>query len=204
MDDLKSLLDQLQGGIEPKNAIELFEQCCRHPATLFITDRWFAPFKQKLLNLLSKPVTAEQAAVLREAVLERTTLQKAVDWLEQHTVSWDVFLQNGRQVKRCQDEGFQEGYFPWLDIKACRGETRLQEAPMRRGSASHGVPYSGSKAVRQAANPCPQCGATLNRLACFYFISPPQTWENHCGRAGWLTVCDHCHVQVQFFQEVMN
>ena len=29
-------------------------------------------------------------------------------------------------------------------------------------------------------------------------------WEHLCGRAGWMTVCDRCHLQVDFFREAMN
>jgi len=57
---------------------------------------------------------------------------------------------------------------------------------------------------RERARPCPKCGRTSKDLAWFYFESPEWTWANLCGRAGWITVCDACHAQVDCFLESMS
>jgi len=85
--------------------------------------------------------------------------------------------------------------FPWEDVEASRNNVQLQ--------AEHPV----AKAKQQCATtarPCPQCQAVADKLNWFYFESPPETWKDLCGRAGWMTVCDRCHRQVDFFLEVMN
>ena len=51
---------------------------------------------------------------------------------------------------------------------------------------------------------CPDCGAAPAGQAWFYFESPAWTWDHLCGRAGWMTVCDPCHRQVNFFLEILN
>ncbi len=55
-----------------------------------------------------------------------------------------------------------------------------------------------------SAQICPSCATPPANLEWFYYSSPASTWAKMCGRAGWLTVCDECHLQVDFFVELMN
>ena len=86
--------------------------------------------------------------------------------------------------------------FPWEDVEQSRNDKRLQgEHPLAEGQNRYAA----------FAKPCPKCHATANMLSWFYFESPAATWgEDLCGRAGWMTVCDRCHVQVDFFCEEMS
>ena len=85
--------------------------------------------------------------------------------------------------------------YPWEDVEAARKNRRLQR--------KHSI-ADGQNSYIAVAKPCPQCGTAAGQLSWFYFDSPPKTWEDLCGRAGWMTVCDGCHVQVNFFMEAMN
>jgi hypothetical protein len=38
----------------------------------------------------------------------------------------------------------------------------------------------------------------------FHFESPAWTWENLCGRAGWMIVAKGSPLEVAFFLEIMN
>jgi hypothetical protein len=88
-----------------------------------------------------------------------------------------------------------EESYPWPDVEAARKNARLQgKHPISEGQARH---LHGAKA-------CPKCGVAAERLAWLYFESPEGTWELLCGRAGWMTVCDECHVQVDFFLEILS
>ena len=88
-----------------------------------------------------------------------------------------------------------EDQYPWDDVDSARKNTRLQRGhPIAEGHAAY----------LAAAKPCPQCQASAGRLSWFYFESPAETWEHLCGRAGWMTVCDQCHRQVDFFLEVLS
>jgi hypothetical protein len=43
-----------------------------------------------------------------------------------------------------------------------------------------------------------------DKLEWFYFISPPSAWQALAGRAGWMTACQQCSIQVDFFVELPN
>ncbi len=48
---------------------------------------------------------------------------------------------------------------------------------------------------------CPDCG---EKLVSLYFKSPAWTWEQLCGRAGFMKICPHCPRQIEFSMTVMN
>ena len=81
-----------------------------------------------------------------------------------------------------------EEQFPWEDVDACRQRRRKPPSPK----------------PLDAGSACPHCGKPADAPTWIYFESPAWTWENLCGRAGWLTVCDPCRLQVDFFLEVMS
>lgn len=85
--------------------------------------------------------------------------------------------------------------FPWEDVRAARKDSELQTA--------HALDEAMEE-YTEAARSCPGCGTPPAYLIWFYFESPASTWENLCGRAGWMTVCEWCELQVDFFLEAMN
>jgi hypothetical protein len=86
-------------------------------------------------------------------------------------------------------------FFAWEEVESSRNDKRLQsEHPLAEARQNYGA----------FARPCPKCHAAADKLSWFYFESPVETWESLCGRAGWMTVCDRCHVQVDYFGEMMN
>jgi hypothetical protein len=100
-------------------------------------------------------------------------------------------------MKVGEENEFQEDdqSFPWPHVEASRHDQQLQKAH----------PISKAKEFyASAAKPCPECQAAATKLQWFYFQSPEWTWKNECGRAGWMTVCDKCHRQVDFFCDAMN
>jgi len=54
------------------------------------------------------------------------------------------------------------------------------------------------------ARRCPCCETDPDKLSWVYFRSPGWTWEMLCGRAGILTICNECRVQVDFFMISMS
>ena len=88
----------------------------------------------------------------------------------------------------------QEDMCPWDDVDAARNDAELQSE------------HNAESARREYGDgiKCPQCSRSGDQLARFYFSSPAWTWENLCGRAGWMVVCDRCHRQVEFAFDVMN
>jgi hypothetical protein len=92
-----------------------------------------------------------------------------------------------------QSEG--DEIFPWDDVDASRRNATLQ--------GDHRV-EDGKSALLHVASACPTCQKSADRLVWFYFDSPDWTWDHLCGRAGWMTICDACRRQVDFFLEILN
>ncbi len=89
----------------------------------------------------------------------------------------------------------EDGLYPWSDVQVARSNAKLQRKnPVAEGKAE----------FLSHARPCPKCGASAGELAWFYFESPLWTWDQLCGRAGFMTVCDPCHAQVDFFMTMLN
>ena len=72
-------------------------------------------------------------------------------------------------------------YFPWDDV--LNSMVKYHE----RVSCSNDV--------------CPECGRNCLRI---YFSSPDWTWQQLCGRAGTMVICNHCPKQIDFRLEIMN
>jgi hypothetical protein len=84
---------------------------------------------------------------------------------------------------------------PWEHVDASRRNRRLQRKhPVAEGKSRY---LAGAKA-------CPTCNIEADALSWFYFESPQWTWDNLCGSAGWMLVCDNCKRQADFFEEVMS
>jgi hypothetical protein len=93
-----------------------------------------------------------------------------------------------------QQNEIDRGY-PWEDVEASRRNRRLQKR--------HRLPEEiGSYFAETTA--CPKCHAPSETLSWFYFRSPKETWAMACGVAGWMAVCDRCHIQVNFFTEAVS
>ena len=88
----------------------------------------------------------------------------------------------------------QKELYPWRDVEKARNN------PRRRINMSlAGVQLMGGKGLS-----CPCCGCSYEKLTWFEFSCPLWTWQNRCGVRGLMSVCDHCHVQVEFIRQMMN
>lgn len=83
----------------------------------------------------------------------------------------------------------------WQALQAVREDEALQ--------AKHPI-AEGKERFGEYPDPCPSCGTPGEQLAWFYFESPPWTWTNLCGRAGWMVVCDHCQRRVASIVTILN
>ena len=88
----------------------------------------------------------------------------------------------------------QKELYPWRDVE------KAGNNPRRRIKMSLvGVQLMGGKGLI-----CPCCGCSYEKLTWFEFSCPPWTWQNLCGVRGLMSVCDHCHVQVEFIRQMVN
>lgn len=208
-------LDKLRAGISINRAIEVSLGACNKYDTLFITDRWVQPRLDRLRTLLSEPLTEEQAEALRDAVMRRGLLDDVIEWLSGTTGSWPTFNRGKKWLasetqKRALAETDAEldrlkklavaeemelkkrGIVRW---QALRDNLELQEKYPADGAAER----YGSK-----ARSCPGCGASPDMLRWFWYTTPPITWAMKMGRAGWMTCCKRCDLQIDFFIAMMN
>ena len=118
-------------------------------------------------------------------------------------VQWSAEREHGRHLEQARS-----GFFPWSDVEAAENDEQLQRAHAApgEGQAPAILHLGGAQdtAIRDRARNCPQCGRPPSDLTWVYFSSPAWTWQQLCGRAGWLVVCKPCHMQVDFFLDRMN
>ena len=94
------------------------------------------------------------------------------------------------------DTSYSECCFPWDDVLAC-----INSNENRAEKFKNSFPL---KQVIEKHQSCPKCGVKSQNLYWIYFISPAWTWEKLCGRAGYLSICPACKIQVEFLTKVMN
>jgi len=181
--------EDLKSGVTTDVALDAFcAGCNKGPDRLFITDSWFAPRETRLRAFLPEPLTEEAAEALRDAVLQKRHIDTVIDWLQHGALPWpDYDAWRAEENRRLAVERMRTGYFPWEDVEACRSRVR----------------DPGTRPVARAGA-CPECETPGRDLTWIHFSSPAWTWTLRCGREGWLTVCDGCHLQISFFMESMN
>lgn len=203
----------LRSGLPVEVALSLFLRTCKEPGadTLFVTDRWITPRLQSLRALLSEPITSEQAEALRDALLKRAGLDEVIHWLSDSTLSWPLFLRRKQEsdaaLKKIKAEQEKLEYERKLAEAEMAWKTKAAtpwEAAMRNRDLQAGYdPDAARQKYGQSSHPCPICGS--QQLTWFYYFTPPPPYElrgtGAHGAAGWMTACEHCGVQVDFFQE---
>jgi phage FluMu protein Com len=86
----------------------------------------------------------------------------------------------------------EQEMYSWDQVERCRLDRNLQQ---EHSLDRNRYPY---------AKPCPRCGTLAQALTWFYFSSPEQDWRALAGRAGWMIVCDVCHIQADLIVEMMS
>jgi len=80
---------------------------------------------------------------------------------------------------------YQQTHFPWRNVIDCMGD-KLPAAEFKENEA------------------CPRCARPADKLDWIHFSSPKWTWQRRCGRAGPLSICPSCKIQVEFICHMMN
>jgi hypothetical protein len=203
---------RFQEGLSVETALNLFLAACKEPGpgTLFITDRWIRPRLQSLRARLSEPITTEQAAALCDAVAKRAELDDVIEWLSDSTLSWQVFHHHKRQseaeLKRIKGEEQKLEYERKLAESEMAWKTKANthwEATMRdKDFQAKRDPSAAKQKYGHLARPCPKCGS--GEVTWFYYVTPlPRYEERHFhGSGGWMTACERCSVEIDFFDEV--
>jgi len=203
---------RFQEGLSVETALSLFLSACKEPGpgTLFITDLWIQSRLQSLRALLSEPITSQQAEALYDAVTKRAKLDDVISWLSDSTLSWQAFdrqkKESDAELRRLKaEEGkikyeriFAESEMAWKTKAGTPWEAAMRD---RDFQAKHDLSAAKQK-YGHLTNPCPKCGS--RELTWFYYVTPPPRYElrQFHGFAGWMTACERCSVQIDFFDEV--
>jgi TPR repeat protein len=107
---------------------------------------------------------------------------EAVAWLRKAAEQGHTDAQHDLAFFEFPGVAVKKDLFPWDDVEVCLRE------------------QSQSKKI-DTSTKCPECG---NSVTVILFTSPPWTWEQLCGREGYLTICEGCHAQLSFELTVMN
>lgn len=198
---------RLRAGMTPDEALGAFAGYCNKQNTLFAPEHWFRPYRDKLRACLPGTIADDHVEAMREVLLEHFKIDVLLVWLtEAPELSWaDFKAKLERAHELAQVEAIRAGFFPSDDVNTCRAQ-QAGEAVIPPGMKSL-YDLAGQRSVdsmRAAATPCPFCASPFEELERVFFVSPPWTWQELCGRAGWLTICPKCEIQVQFFCDLMN
>lgn len=202
--------DQLQSGLSPDSTVQAFAAACNRDSNrLFITESWFAPFRARLLSALPASLTEPLVEALRDALYKRRPLETVVEFVEQQPMTWPEFERwRAARENELHLESARRGFFPWADVEAAASDENLQRTHMSQSEAQApailGLEGIAKPDMRAGARNCPACGRAASELSWIYFSSPAWTWQQLCGRAGWLVICQPCHLQVDFFLDRMN
>lgn len=83
-------------------------------------------------------------------------------------------------------------FFPWEDVEAYDNNPTYFQL------------FSKVLKENSRHTSCPQCGKDSSKLRWVWFRSSAWTWENLMGQAGYLSICDNCHRQVDFICVIRN
>ena len=211
-------LEHLLEGLSVHRALELFLSACNKHDTLFITDRWIQPRLKRLQALLSDPITSDEAEALRDAVMKSGHLDDVIEWLEDKTIPWPTYnagrkwlaqetesLRNEQEVAKAV-RAFMEAE------KARKEKGRITLSERQRNDTWLQIRYPAGQARKKYADrakPCPRCGKEPEDLTWFHCVGGPEleTWPSGAVCVlfrhlfGWMTYCDHCDIDVDFFVE---
>lgn len=191
----------IRAGITREAAIDwLVFLSNRRGRVLFMTDGWFKPHRARLLDLLPPVLDDDHAAGLLAVLYKQREMHQFMTWLEAQPWPWtdvDTLLSEFARIRL--EKRREEGFFPWEDVEACRGCT---SRPSSFGGETDG--HSGPPEDKSQLDGCHGCGRTAEQLEWIYFQSPAWTWQEHCGRAGWMGICAYCRFQIHCYIDVMS
>jgi hypothetical protein len=177
------------------------------PGMMFSTERWLLPRLGRLRELLHDPITDEEAAALLDVLHEKRRMKDLLEWLDGESISWPNFFlrrrfleeeaeRKRREDLRRDDEEWAQRNTEWGAIESLLTAEERAERETDRAEAR--------QEYLSDAKPCPRCGTPAEYLEWFYYFSPPSSWANLGGRAGWKTRCKSCLQPIDFFVGMMN
>ncbi len=138
--------ERIAAGKSIRDALTAFRESVNQKGTIFSTDHWLLPKLEQLQQLLTEPITQEEAEALLDVRYQRHFLEELIEWLERgRPVSWENFFTYRANLK--QEEL----------------RKRADERERRRAAGLH--PYFDTKIFADECFPkisdvCPDCGSS--------------------------------------------
>lgn len=196
--------EQLAAGLSPDEAVEAFLDGCNKPDRVNLSSHRLAHTIPSLRRALPDPITAEIAEALVAAANRRLTLERVISWLDHLPMMWSEYDAHlAGDVKRRDLADRQRAYDRVIkDLENRTVWTRVRALADRVGHP--GRARRAKDRYSAEARPCPKCGAEPRALRWIAYSTPESMWRNLCGRAGWMTLCNRCRLQIDFFVELLN
>jgi len=90
----------IAAGISVDRALNIFRESVNQPGTVFSTDHWLLPKLDQLRNLLTDPITQDEAQALLDVLHERHPMSDLIKWHECRPVSWPDFFTHREDLKK--------------------------------------------------------------------------------------------------------
>jgi hypothetical protein len=81
----------LKAGLPVEEALRIFRESVNRPDTTFSTDRWLLPKLDRLRELLTDPITPDQACALLDVLHDRRPMSELIGWLEAPPMAWSSY-----------------------------------------------------------------------------------------------------------------
>jgi len=200
--------DSIRSETPREDALRAFREAVNQPNTMFSTDHWLLPKLERLRQLLHDPITDDEAMALLDVLYERHRMKDLLEWLEAEPMSWPNFFVYRRfleeEAERKRREELRNADEEWARGVHKPGLFNDLFTPEQRAEMEAEHLAAARKEYLSIAKSCPRCGTPSEYLEWFHYSSPPSTWANLCGRAGWKTRCKFCGQEVDFFVTMMN
>lgn len=108
---------------------------------------------------------------------------------------WEYVSLQGKWRNEARMAFIERGYFPWEQVNLCRARQGFPRK-MFRLFGPKDIPQYPSDEDHEAALPCPHCNCPPDRLTWFYYFDAGIGFIR-----GWLTICESCHLQIDYFDE---
>jgi hypothetical protein len=136
---------QITSGRSIDDVLTAFRESVNQPGAMFSTDHWLLPKLDRLKQLLTDPITQDEAQALLDVLFQRHWMRDLIEWLESRQVSWEDFFTYRDQLKQ-------------QEIKS-----GADERDRRRAAGLDS--YSTLKLVAEDLHPnisdtCPDCGSS--------------------------------------------
>lgn len=112
----------------------------------------------------------------------------------------------GAYLRELQARYHYKSQYQWKEVVPFVNEDGTQTVniekkiyPWEKEVAPCIIDYAGYTVLLDSR--CPKCGRRKKKI---FFKTPQWTWGCLCGRAGWMTICDHCKLQFEFDCVFMN